>query len=78
MKKLLCICGLILLLATVSVAYAQESSITFPVADLGGCESKEACKAYCDIETNKESCLSFAESRGLMKKRKKWLRSKLN
>src|SRR3989344_2886984 len=68
MKKLLCICGLILLLATVSVAYAQESSITFQVADLGGCESKEACKAYCEIETNKESCLSFAESRGLMKK----------
>src|SRR3989338_8382274 len=49
-----------------SVAFAQEQNIAFPVAELGGCESKEQCKAYCDNPAHIEACVSFAEAHGLM------------
>src|SRR3989344_2993157 len=48
------------------IALAQENTITFPVAELGGCESKEACHAYCENPANHEACISFAEAHGLM------------
>ncbi|MBY0294362.1 hypothetical protein K2Q08_03460, partial [Patescibacteria group bacterium] len=38
---------------------------TFPIAELGGCADRTACKAYCDIETNRSACSSYAKSRGL-------------
>ena len=47
-------------------ALAQESSITFPIDELGGCTSKEECKTYCDIPSNLEACMTFAEAHGLM------------
>ena len=49
-----------------SIAFAQGQNITFPVAELGGCDSKEQCKAYCDDPANTGACLSFAEANGLM------------
>lgn len=49
-----------------SIAFAQEPNITFPIAELGGCSSKEECKAYCDTPANALSCVSFAETNGLM------------
>lgn len=61
-------------LLTGSVAFAQTSSSTppapavFPIAELGGCASKEACKLYCDESANKDACLAYAEKRGLMRK----------
>ncbi|RJQ34398.1 hypothetical protein C4556_02665 [Candidatus Parcubacteria bacterium] len=55
--------GIVLL---AGVAFAQEPNITFPIAELGGCNSKEECKTYCDTPGNALSCVSFAEARGLM------------
>ncbi len=49
-------------------ASAQESSITFPVAELGNCESKKACHAYCDDLANVNECVAFAETHGLLNK----------
>ena len=48
------------------VVFAQESTVTFPVPELGNCTSKEQCKTYCDDPINHNSCISFAESHGLM------------
>src|SRR3989338_3843622 len=49
------------------VALAQEN-VTYPVAELGGCSSKQECKTYCDNINHIEACISFGESHGLMKK----------
>src|SRR3989344_5023830 len=47
-------------------AVAQESQISFPVAELGNCENKEACKKYCDKPGNSNICLDFARKNKLM------------
>ncbi|HEY4522271.1 MAG TPA: hypothetical protein VJH91_01385 [Candidatus Paceibacterota bacterium] len=49
-----------------STAFAQGQNIAFPIAELGGCSSKEQCKTYCDDPANIESCVAFAEANGLM------------
>lgn len=49
-----------------SITYAQEPNVTFPIVELGGCTSKAECKTYCDNPANSLSCISFAESHGLM------------
>lgn len=48
-------------------ASAQEG-ITFPIAELGNCEDKEACKEYCNDPANIEACVAFGERQGLMSK----------
>ena len=48
------------------VASAQESTITFPVSELGNCKDKKACHAYCDDLAHVTECVAFAESHGLM------------
>lgn len=48
------------------VAGAQESSVTFPVSELGNCSSKMDCHAYCDDLSHVKECIAFAESHGLM------------
>ncbi|MEK7093462.1 MAG: hypothetical protein AAB927_03160, partial [Patescibacteria group bacterium] len=45
---------------------AQESTITFPVPELGNCASKSKCRAYCDDLAHVKVCIAFAESHGLM------------
>lgn len=50
------------------IATEAEKSIAFPVAELGNCENKQACKEYCNSPDNIEACVAFAESHGLMKK----------
>lgn len=52
----------------VSGAAAQQN-VSFPVKELGGCNSKEACHAYCEESRNMAACLSFAEKNGLMSER---------
>lgn len=47
-------------------AFAEGENITFPIPELGGCESKEQCKTFCDAPGNIESCLAFAEANNLM------------
>ncbi len=40
--------------------------VTYPIAELGGCNNKSECKAFCDKSENIESCVAFAQSRGLI------------
>ncbi|TSC64420.1 MAG: hypothetical protein G01um101491_289 [Parcubacteria group bacterium Gr01-1014_91] len=49
-----------------ALAQTAEDSIQFPIAELGGCKDKEACKTYCDDESHLDACLAFAEKSGLM------------
>ncbi len=46
------------------------STISFPIAELGGCSSREACKLYCDQSANRDACFSYAQKSGLMNKEK--------
>src|SRR3989338_1052880 len=55
-----------LIIFAAAVASAQESTITFPVAELGNCGSKSECHAYCDDLAHVKECIAFAESHGLM------------
>ncbi len=50
-----------------SIVSAAETApaITFPVIELGGCASKDECKAYCDVSEHAEACISFAEKKGI-------------
>jgi hypothetical protein len=44
----------------------HEGPVTFPIADLGNCESKSACREYCDDPANVEVCVNFAEGHKLI------------
>lgn len=46
------------------------SKVAFPIAELGGCDSREACKLYCDDASHREACFTFAQKNGLMTKEK--------
>ncbi len=48
------------------VAQAGKSDIQFPVAELGGCESKTDCFAFCESPDNYSACLSFAGQNDLL------------
>ena len=75
-KKLLIFVAISFLIISSAVlavkAIAQETSdtigIQYPVAELGNCQDKTACKTYCDSPENMEACLSFAEKKNLMTK----------
>lgn len=55
-------------LAGAYAVFAQEEpAVEFPVAELGNCQSKEECHAYCDEVEHIEQCVNFAERHGLMK-----------
>ena len=61
-----------LVLAALFFGYQQAQAkgvddVKFPVEELGNCDSKENCKAYCDDPANIEKCLAFAEKNNLMK-----------
>jgi hypothetical protein len=49
-----------------AVSALTEEDIVFPVAELGGCDSEDSCKTYCDDASNVEACLDFAETYNLM------------
>jgi len=44
------------------------AEITYPISQLGNCNSKEECKLYCEKTENIEVCLDFAEENSLMSK----------
>ncbi len=46
--------------------WAKLEDITYPVVELGNCESQEACFAYCDEPTNYNVCIAFAETNKLL------------
>jgi len=54
------------LVFSATLVRAQEENVTFPVAELGGCENKDACHAYCDDLAHVNECVAFAETHGLM------------
>jgi len=57
------------LVLTAGVVFAANIfDITYPIAELGGCESQSACKNYCDKPENADACQAFAEAKGLVKK----------
>lgn len=43
-------------------------SVVFPIAELGGCTSKDACRVYCDDPANHDACFAYAQTHGLMHK----------
>ncbi len=51
-----------------SASTSSSGGITFPIAELGGCADKVACKAYCDEGAHVKDCVAFAEAHGLMNK----------
>ena len=62
------IAGLLALaaLAFASRAHAETTpTLTFPIPELGGCASREACKAYCSDSVNQSACQAFAVSHNL-------------
>ena len=48
--------------------FASIEEVTFPVVELGNCESKEACFAYCEETDHIGECTDFAEKHGIISK----------
>lgn len=44
---------------------AKKYGITFPVKELGNCNSILNCEAFCDKEENQQVCTDFAKTKGL-------------
>lgn len=44
---------------------ARKKGITFPITELGGCGSVNACMQYCDNSANAEKCFAFAKKHNL-------------
>lgn len=42
------------------------TSLNYPIAELGNCQSEEDCSNYCDNEENVSKCTDFAVKKGLM------------
>ncbi|MCR4311130.1 MAG: hypothetical protein NUV54_00980, partial [Candidatus Taylorbacteria bacterium] len=57
--------GAFMLVGSQTVFAKTVFDITYPVGELGNCESREACKAYCDDVTHADACASFARSYGI-------------
>ena len=57
----------LLTFAFVLVAHAQTSTVTYPIAELGGCTSQSDCRTYCNDLSHIEACLTYGEQHGLMK-----------
>lgn len=49
----------------IALASAQVG-IEFPVAELGNCDSKEACRTYCEAVDHREACMEFARKHKLV------------
>ena len=43
----------------------RETSLTYPVAELGNCKDTVACRAYCDKPENSRACLVFVKKHKL-------------
>lgn len=54
--------------AFATTAYAKSIfDIEYPIAELGGCTDKTACKAYCEVSDHQDACEDFAASYGVSK-----------
>ncbi len=43
---------------------AQKYGVTFPIAELGGCENYSDCREYCEDPINQNACIAFAKGKG--------------
>lgn len=55
------------LLFFVAANTASAQNIKFPVAELGNCANRDACRAYCSEQVNQAQCTAFAKRSGLDK-----------
>ena len=58
-----------LILAAAFFVFAQEdpfAKLTYPIPELGNCQSRTACGTYCDKPENMKSCLDFAGDHDLL------------
>ena len=46
---------------------AKKLGITFPIGELGNCNSITECKSFCDNGANRDQCVSFAKKKGFYK-----------
>ena len=68
--------ALVILMAALSisvgfVASAQVvddpfANINYPIAELGGCEDRDACESYCNTLLHIDECISYADRNGLL------------
>ena len=68
--------SVLILLSSLSVFagidYAQETpetkakkfGVAFPVPELGNCASVSECRTYCEDQTHKDACVTFAKKKG--------------
>ena len=62
----------------VRISSAQETSedkakkfgVAFPVAELGNCASVSECRTYCEDQTHRDACVSFAKKKDSIRKKK--------
>lgn len=47
---------------------AQKYGVTFPVAELGNCDSISSCRTYCEDPVNHNSCIDYAKQKGFYQK----------
>lgn len=63
---------LVVTAALAGTAYAKSIfDLEYPIAELGGCADKKACKVYCDAPNNQEACDAFAASYGIGEAKKR-------
>lgn len=53
---------------TTFASAASVFDIQFPVAELGNCADRDACRVYCDKSENIDACQAFAKKFGLERK----------
>lgn len=43
---------------------AAKYGVTFPIEELGNCESYDACRTFCEDPVNHNACIDFAKEKG--------------
>ncbi len=56
----------ILFFAVLAIHAQTTSTISYPVLELGNCQSEDVCKTYCDDPANIDVCVSFAKNHNLI------------
>lgn len=65
------IAGLIIFVASakaqIPTSSVNDSGVTYPIVELGGCKDKADCATYCSKSKNMLVCVNFAEKQGILK-----------
>lgn len=66
--------ALVLSFLLVSITHAQtpeeiasKYGVTFPVSELGNCDSLASCRTYCEDPLNHNTCIDYAKAKGFHK-----------